>query len=368
MNWRNICHPAINKFWIVVILVIVHGSLSFSTPKHIINRPGRISQESLSTLNSKDSMVLFNNAKNKTNQDSEDLLQTKFGGFTVKQRLREEIESPFRTIRLVFFGSSAISAFLALYFSATSVIRAMYILPSDTTTTATMLDESLQNCAINLGAALLCTGLTYREYLVGQANLARIAKGGALARLAIVPPSTTSSISLQQSFASRKITSLGDYRRAARILIAVGGSEYIETLAKTLSDNTLAEAIERVDVIVVPVLLTKAIDSPNGIGPTQSIWESAISPTDNEDQAINKIIAFPKGNAAWYDYLESEIQTATKQGFDVFQKGFTIFVKKNGRILRRATGQPQWSSIIETMDVMDGSKFGMPGDTEKYGA
>ena len=36
-----------------------------------------------------------------------------FGGFTAKQRLREEIESPFRKVRLLFFGASTGSALLA---------------------------------------------------------------------------------------------------------------------------------------------------------------------------------------------------------------------------------------------------------------
>lgn len=47
-----------------------------------------------------------------------DDLGEKFGGFTTKQRLREEIESPFRKVRLAFFAFSAASASVALYFSA----------------------------------------------------------------------------------------------------------------------------------------------------------------------------------------------------------------------------------------------------------
>lgn len=43
-----------------------------------------------------------------------------------------------------------------------------------------------------------------------------------------------------------------------------------------------------------------------------------------------------------------------------------IVIKKNGRILRRTTGQPPWRELIGTMDVMDGNKFGMPGDSAKY--
>ena len=65
--------------------------------------------------------------------------------------------------------------------------------------------------------------------------------------------------------------------------------------------------------------------------------------------------------------LAPELETAQSQGFDVLKKGVCIIIKKNGRILRRATGQPQWSGLLGTMEVLDGSKFGMPGDSEKYG-
>lgn len=50
----------------------------------------------------------------------------------------------------------------------------------------------------------------------------------------------------------------------------------------------------------------------------------------------NDILAYPLGNDAWQTYLKSEIETAQGQGFDVLDKGVTIMVKKNGRILRRA--------------------------------
>jgi hypothetical protein len=52
-----------------------------------------------------------------------DDLGEKFGGFTVKQRLREEVESPFRKVRLAFFAFSAASASVALYFSALAALK-----------------------------------------------------------------------------------------------------------------------------------------------------------------------------------------------------------------------------------------------------
>ena len=50
---------------------------------------------------------------------------------------------------------------------------------------------------------------------------------------------------------------------------------------------------------------------------------------------VDEIVAFPAGFASWNQYLKSEVETARKQGFDVLEKGITITVKKNGRILRR---------------------------------
>ena len=96
------------------------------------------------------------------------------GGYTVKQRLRKEVESPFRKVRLLFFGSSVGSALTALYFSFLWAIKAVsndnsmksggdLIYPD-----APPLDEALTSDAINVGAAaIVCAVLCYREYQAG---------------------------------------------------------------------------------------------------------------------------------------------------------------------------------------------------------
>ena len=65
--------------------------------------------------------------------------------------------------------------------------------------------------------------------------------------------------------------------------------------------------------------------------------------------------------------LAVQVATCSRQGFDPLARGFAIAVKKNGRILRRTAGLPPWDALVGTMEVMDGSKFGMPGDGDKYG-
>ena len=287
-------------------------------------------------------------------------LEKKFGGYTVKQRLREEVESPFRTVRLFFFGSSTGSALVALYFSLLSLFKAYNGGFSD----APPVEEALQSCGINLGAAVLCGFLTFRDWRAGEANLARIAKGGALAKLVVSPGSNGSSLAVP----------LSDYRRKARVLIAAGGEQYISDLCRSLNADQLADeniipsGLAASDVMVVPVLLQ---GDGSQVGDSKTLWLETSPQEGDRNFDVNRsnaVVAFPRGNAQWVDYLQSEVDTATKQGFNVIDKGFTILVKKNGRILRRATGQPPFGELIDAMEVLDGSKFGMPGDDEKYGS
>lgn len=302
-----------------------------------------------------------------SNSPNDNELAKTFGGYTVKQRLREEVESPFRKVRFLFFGSATGSAFLALYFSATNALKAQLGGYRD----AMPLDEALTSCGINLTAVIVCAYLTYTDYKRGEANLARIKRGGALAKLGVTIPEANLAWSQGQK-------TLSDFRRGYRVLICSGGKEKIEEVCRSLcadqlkDENNLAEKIQEIDTIVVPVLLER---DPSGsgktvVGDTRSCWmgTNALDGDRNFDpERANIVLGFPQGNLQWEEYLEGDIETASGQGFDVLNNGITVIVKKNGKILRRVTGMPKWGEYIGTMDVLDGGKFGMPGDSEKYG-
>jgi len=286
-----------------------------------------------------------------------DNLSERVGDFTTKQRLREEIESPFRKVRLAFFGFSSASASIALYFSALTALKAKMGGFQD----IPPLDEALIQVAINAGGAIGFGLLAARELKVGQANLERIQKGGRLARLVVEPAVE----------GSEKRT-LKDYRRGSRVVIAAGGQAYINRLSMSLcsdqlaNSNNLPAALLEVDLVIVPVLLNGEYRVEN----SKSAWKNA-EPSESDRnfdcKRADEVIAFPSGSAAmWNQYLESEVETAKGQGFDILEKGITVTVKKNGRILRRATGLPPYGDFISMMEIADGSKFGMPGDSERY--
>ena len=348
---------------LLVALYLPAATLGFSSKLSDKGRfsPGRVKLNSSPNDDDSPTATLDRPSSRVGGAEGDFLGEQTFGGYTAKQRLREEVESPFRKVRLILFASSVGSALTALYFSALSTVKALVGGYSD----AIPLDEALTSDAINLGAAVICGFLAFREYKAGEKNLERIAKGGKLASLIVDParPATVAD--------SRK--KLADYRRNYRVLIAAGGEEYISKLSRSLNadqlkdTNIIPEKLLESDVIVVPVLLTSA----SSVGDTQAFWKT-IEPIVEEDQNFDanradSAIAFPQGNAAWADCLKSEIETAAGQGFDVLEKGITLTLKKNGRILRRATGLPPWGDLIATMETLDGSQFGMPGDSEKYG-
>ncbi|KAL3785175.1 hypothetical protein ACHAW5_005840 [Stephanodiscus triporus] len=287
-------------------------------------------------------------------------LGEKFGGFTAKQRLREEVESPFRKVRLAFFSFSAASATVALYFSALAALKANIGGYAD----AIPLEDAIQTCAINAAGAVGFGALALREVRVGRANLERIAKGGLLARLEVEPAAAAA-----EGGSGRR--ALGDYRRASRVVIAAGGADYVNRLAMSLcsdqlaDENTIPSALAGVDTVIVPVLL----DGKYQVVDAKNAWRNAV-PGENDrnfdSSRADEVVAFPAGFAAWNQYIKSDVETARGQGFDVLAKGITITVKKNGRILRRATGLPPYGDFIGAMEVADGSRFGMPGDSDIY--
>jgi hypothetical protein len=194
------------------------------------------------------------------------------------------------------------------------------------------LEDALTTCAINGAGAIGFGMLAFREIKVGNANLERIAKGGLLARLEVEPASS--------SGGGRR--ALGNYRRASRVVIAAGGREYVNRLAMSLcSDqlmdtNTIPDALSGVDTIIVPVLLDYKYQATSEV---RDAWRNAVPGANDrnfDSSRADDVIAFPSGSFVnWNQYLKSDVETARGQGFDVLDKGITITVKKNGRILRR---------------------------------
>ena len=96
------------------------------------------------------------------------------------------------------------------------------------------------------------------------------------------------------------------------------------------------------DLVVVPALVdaTGAVNDAAPAGDRRprtkatGTWRSAA------------VVAFPRGPRVRVS------EAGARERLDPVEKGLVIVVK-NGRVLRRLTGQPPWSSLVGTMEVGD---------------
>lgn len=318
----------------------------------------------------------INVRREERNLDEDYFNEETSGGSTVKQRWFEDIEFPFRTVRLLFFGSCTLSAITALYFSLLNTAKAYVGGYND----VPPLQECLQNDVINIIAIIVCVTLITNWksdtlFLNLQKNNDQLASS-----LFIEPASPVYNYQQYQ---------LLDLRGQFRVVICVGGESYIRRVALSLTSdqmsntNILPQRLAEANVVVIPVLLTMDYDYDNynnygNYGEsyllvsegTKNFWNN-LQAFDLYDDTLrpeygrnfditraNEIIAFPRGVMRWSDYLEQEIDKVTKQGYDVLEQGITITMKENGKIMGRATpGLPQWKDLIGTSYIPERLRY-----------
>ena len=96
----------------LLIAASCYAAHAFTTPRSFVGARGKLVVARGGTQSTRNTQLAA-----MPDDDEPEL----FGGYTAKQRMREEIESPFRKLRLIFFGASTGSALLALYFSILNV-------------------------------------------------------------------------------------------------------------------------------------------------------------------------------------------------------------------------------------------------------
>ncbi|GKY91147.1 hypothetical protein MPSEU_000087500 [Mayamaea pseudoterrestris] len=230
--------------------------------------------------------------------------------------LREEAESPFRKVRFFLYASLAGGATISLVVSGTRVLAAWNGINTD------LLDESLQNVAVDVGGLIVLGFLNNQDVKAQESRRKRASKGADLARLVVrasprlKDPLLDASVANDLSFS----TSLASLRRGRgiekRVVIAAGGAEKIQ---QVLEEATRLDAsFQSTDLLLVPVI------APSGQAPQY-------------EGELPQCVALPAGNG-WKALIDDEMQEAAGQGVDVESNGFCIVLKKNGRVGQRTSG------------------------------
>jgi Low psii accumulation1 / Rep27 len=235
--------------------------------------------------------------------------------YTLRARLREETEAPFRKVRQFVFVGSAMSAAVGAFISALRIAASLSGVRG-----VQPLVETSQNLGINLTAIGICAVLWKRDQDAGARRLERMSRGARIAKLRI------------EDSITRQPIRIGDLRSEFRVVIVAGPAAKI---AATLQEaESVRKDLTKRQVKIVPLV----VDSTRSRGSADGGDESVQLP-------LGTWIARPLDASVWLDWLESEKEMSSKSKLPI-DEVLVIIIKLNGKVGSRSIGAPRWPSLV----------------------
>lgn len=236
--------------------------------------------------------------------------------YTQMARLREETEAPFAKLRLFVWPALFTGAGVATYFGATGVL-------AEAVGARAAVEGTLSGLGIDV-AALLTIGLLWRSDLNSQQmRLRRISAGARLAALRVRLPETD----MMSSLSDLRASSSGG---GMRVVIICAEAEALN--ASLQSAAGIASSLVSAELLVVPLVISAQAGATTVDAPMY-------------DGSVSAVIAAPLSLNMWQDVVCAELETALKQDPEIRARGFTLILKKNGRVGTRRLGLPDWGSL-----------------------
>mmetsp|Transcript_2627 Transcript_2627/g.6789 ORF Transcript_2627/g.6789 Transcript_2627/m.6789 type:complete len:300 (-) Transcript_2627:727-1626(-) len=247
----------------------------------------------------------------------------------LKRKLLQETNTPWRGVRLFFYGGFALSAGVGLVTAVAQLAGSL----ASTGDGGVPASQAAINVAVDLGVVSLCA-LGYRIDSRAAVDVTSEPRGvlsdveaaeriDRLARLEVVvgaeDMTRTASLATLQTKANQNVVILGG--------------------PATVVDDALTDALiqqkllSRAECLVVPVRLDA--DDVRKIDTAGFVATPA-----------------PDDRAKWLDYLKDEIDTAVQQGAgDAGDVGVVIAVRNDGTVARRGIGKPPWTAVIADLEA-----------------
>jgi len=250
--------------------------------------------------------------------------------YSQKTRLAEELASPFAKARSFAWPALFAAASIATYFAGTSLL-------AETAGLRPAAGDTAVNLAIDL-AAMAGTGTFWRnENAARESRLARLAQGANIAALRAQVLGS----------GDAQFVRLADFRsgrgEARRVVLVV--AEEAALKASMVEAAAAAPQIAAADFLVVPVLL------PGGLSrlasPLALLSEGGADSLASRFESFTALAVPVEADLAqWQTALAEELKNAkTQAGEEAGARGFTVLLKKNGRVGTRRLGTPDWLNL-----------------------
>ena len=245
--------------------------------------------------------------------------------YSQSSRLREEVEAPFAKVRLFVWPALMAGAAIATYFAGTSLL-------AEAVGAREPAPDSLVNLGVDLAAVAAIGTVWRRDLQARDSRLKRLSAGAAMAALRVeLGGDATGVLPLADLRAGRKLP---------RRVVIVAAPEAV--LADSLrAAEAASAALAAADMLVVPL----AVADGGGV---------AAPAAGSVPGAGAAHLALPAGGG-WNDVVGTELATAVAQNADAAARGFTLILKKNGRVGTRRLGLPDWPSLVGDVGARAGA-------------
>lgn len=249
--------------------------------------------------------------------------------YSLRTRLREETEAPFRKARMFVYGGSAISAGVGGFISSLRIIASLTGVRG-----VQPLSETLPNVGVDVLVIIICVLLLRFETAAGDRRLRRMSRGATVAALRTRDCVTEATNLLKDRRGKKRVVVIAGEARGVRA--AVTGAEEVR------------ERLDELEVEVIPFVM----NGEDGRDGTE----------DEEVLARRGWRTLPVGREDWRRWFESE-RDAVKKG-KISGDGsqvLVVIVRLDGKVGARSVGAPLWPRLVEEVGRLPRKdQYGMP--------
>ncbi|KAI9085852.1 hypothetical protein K1719_032266 [Acacia pycnantha] len=242
-------------------------------------------------------------------------------------RIRSEVLSPFRSVRMFFYTAFVASGSLGGLITITQLIGAL-----SNPSRAPEVPGILKNLVIDLGAVSLFAFLYYRENQAKNAQLSRLSREENLSNLKL-------------RVNDKKIIPVSTLRGIARLVICAGPASFV-TESFNRSEPFTESLLER-GVLVVPLVT-------DGNSPSLKFDES-----EEQKQVASKRKRLwqlaPIYTSQWFEWLNEQKKLASvSSGSPVY-----LSLRLDGRVRGSGVGYPPWNALVAQLPPAKGIWSGL---------
>ncbi|RLM73544.1 protein LOW PSII ACCUMULATION 1, chloroplastic isoform X2 [Panicum miliaceum] len=245
-------------------------------------------------------------------------------------RIRSEVLSPFRSVRMFFYFAFMASGALGGLIALTQLLPALSN-PADSAGAA----ETLKGLGIDAAAVALFAFLYSRESKAKDAQVARLAREERLSRL-----------KLRAGAGEGRPLALGELRGTARLVIVAGPGEFVAESFRR-SQPLLRELAERA-VLAVPF-------ATDGNTPELRLDEGGVDDDDLARRSRRLWQLTPVYTTEWAQWLDDQKKLAgVPPDSPVY-----LSLRMDGRVRGSGVGYPPWQAFVAQLPPVKGMWSGL---------